>query len=97
MKTCKSCKFFKTPCECTCSDKSANFTLPEYDCEDCKDFQPIFKNNGDWIRAMNNKELARYLSDGEDCPETENDCVITCTQCWLNWLNSPVENIANKI
>ncbi len=55
--------------------------------EKCATCKPL--TNGDKIRAMTNEELADFVAS-EGCP-TEGTCCDTCTNCWLKWLRSPVE------
>lgn len=51
------------------------------------------KTNSDRIRAMTDEELAKVLADfvvRQGC-SPDDICRDTCTNCWLNWLRSPVE------
>jgi len=50
-------------------------------------------NNFDKIRAMSIEEMAKLLAD-PGCPDTMLDKECTdfseCDDCWLKWLQSPV-------
>ena len=50
--------------------------------------------NGDKIRQMSDEELAEFIEENnwrkgscKNCADT----AITCTDCWLEWLESEVE------
>ena len=46
--------------------------------------------NGDKIRAMTDKEIAKILNC--ECPPGRHEkCNGRCGFCWLSWLRSPVE------
>ena len=48
------------------------------------------KTNGDKIRAMTDKEIAKILNC--ECPPGRHEkCNGRCGFCWLSWLRSPVE------
>ena len=49
------------------------------------------KTNGDRIRAMTDEELAEVLADFIVCQGCSPDDICSCTNCWLKWLRSPVE------
>lgn len=54
------------------------------------------RTNADRIRAMSDEELAEFHSGpgvryGCVPHATHGKCVNDCTQCWLDWLRSPVE------
>ena len=49
------------------------------------------KTNADRIRAMTDEELAKFI-ERSDCPPHNGTCDndnISCTKCWLDWLQSP--------
>ena len=49
--------------------------------------------NAEKIRSMTDIELAERLQEFE-CPPTGIDaCAKTCTMCWLEWLQQPVDAI----
>ena len=56
--------------------------------EKCATCKPL--TNGDKIRAMTDKELAKILNGG--CPPGGTKCNERCALCWLYWLISPVES-----
>lgn len=47
------------------------------------------KTNGDKIRSMTDKEMAKILNGG--CPPGGAKCNGRCGLCWLDWFRSPVE------
>lgn len=49
----------------------------------------------DQIRDMSDKELAEFMKLKGRCPdETKHrGCVLSCGECWLEWLQEPVINI----
>lgn len=58
----------------------------------CEMFKPEYKSNADWLRSMNNRELAEWLCDHFDCSvcRTElNGCFGYRTpNTLLRWLNA---------
>lgn len=76
-------------CMCTrekCSDE----------CRTYRQFRPKPITNADRIRAMNDEELAKYISNRPQCPDKEKygfdprsercDYGYDCDECWLDWL-----------
>lgn len=55
------------------------------------DMKPL--TNADRIRAMSNEELADFMKMKKSCPdETKHKgCVLSCGECWLEWLNTPAK------
>lgn len=55
--------------------------------------QPM--TNGDWIRSMDDEELAELFADDERaCPPKHLHCskyVDKCNGCWLEWLRQPYQ------
>ena len=57
-------------------------------------------SNGDAIRSMTDKELAKWLGTrGHECPERWKACNIgivdhedDCIPCWLKWLKEEVKD-----
>ncbi len=50
------------------------------------------ETNGDKIRQMSDKELAKFIAKNKWCNGLGKGCPnITCTECWLEWLESEVE------
>lgn len=73
----------KSLCE-TCKDITCcAFTL---ECGECLDYER--QTNANRIRAMSDEEMARWIAKhaGQTCPRDDRDCVPTCEQCWLEWL-----------
>lgn len=59
----------------------------------CPEYEPKPKptTNADRIRAMSDEELAQFI-ERSDCPPHDGICDkdnITCSKCWLDWLQSP--------
>ena len=48
--------------------------------------------NGDAIRAMTDEELAEFLTEYRCVHKAPHCREANCTQCWLDWLKSPVED-----
>lgn len=47
-------------------------------------------SNGDKFRTMRDEDMAREL--GRPCPKgNTRECDKRCSQCWLEWLQQPVE------
>lgn len=49
--------------------------------------------NADRIRSMSDEELAKFI-ERSDCPPYDGTCDkdnITCSKCWLDWLQSPTD------
>lgn len=59
----------------------------EENLKECKGHIPM--TNADKIRAMTDEELAKILGNKCICPPTR-ECV-NCFDCWLEWLQQPVE------
>ena len=56
---------------------------------ECLNYQK--ETNADRIRAMSDEDLAKFI-EWSDCPPHDGVCDrdnITCSECWLNWLQSP--------
>lgn len=80
---CVRCKYNNTPEGVMVCDECV------YDRSRKDRFRPM--TNGDKIRAMTDEELAEMLADfvvRQGCSPDDSD---TCTNCWLKWLRSPVE------
>ena len=99
-KTCGECKHYEVDeiaasCEKCC-------IICNDDAPACKHFKARVITNGDKIRQMNNKELAKVLSDG--CPPLGGNSYkckhpnpdFTCKDCWCDWLNAPAESEENN-
>lgn len=60
-------------------------------------------NRGDWVRSLNNSQLAPLLSSRStwNCPPDTKDqggCpVIGCIECWKRWLDSPFDGSEQEI
>lgn len=78
---CVRCKYNNTPEGVMVCDECV------YDRSRKDRFRPM--TNGDRIRAMTDKELAKILNGG--CPPGGAKCNEHCGLCWLDWLRSPVE------
>ena len=54
---------------------------------------PEIVTNGDKIRAMTDDELADEIRFKQTCPESGSELCssFTCHECWVNWLQQPVE------
>lgn len=54
---------------------------------------PEIMTNADKIRAMKDEELAETIRFAECCPEVTDHCGLfdSCNECWVNWLQQPVE------
>lgn len=68
----------------------------DFDSSECADFRPM--TNADRIRSMTDDELAEWMAINTDCffckVKNKNICSLdegTCTEEWLSWLKSPVE------
>ena len=67
-------------------------------CEDCgvwaigKGGKQV-PSKADRIRAMSDEELAVFMKTKGTCPnETKHrGCVLSCGECWLEWLQQPAE------
>ena len=57
-----------------------------------KPYKPI--TNADKIRSMSDEELAKFVDGKIVCPPTSECsqvCGGDCVDCWLEWLQLPVE------
>lgn len=52
-------------------------------------YEPM--TNADRIRNMTDEELAKVLADFVVRQGCSPDDICSCTNCWLKWLRSPVE------
>mgnify|MGYP001080501061 CR=1 FL=1 len=52
-------------------------------------YEPM--TNADRIRNMTDEEPAKMLADFVVCQGCPPDDICSCTNCWLKWLRSPVE------
>lgn len=50
------------------------------------------KTNANRIRNMTDEELAEVLADFVVRQGCSPDDICSCTNCWLKWLRSPVED-----
>ncbi len=53
--------------------------------------------NADVVRAMSDKDLAKFI-ERSDCPPHDGTCDndnITCSKCWLQWLQIPAGGDGN--
>lgn len=64
---------------------------PGYD--KCKQYKPNYISNADRIRGLTDDELAKEFIRHVCCPPMKRrHCPdIPCYECWLNWLQQPVE------
>lgn len=67
---------------------------PDMDIErECRCFEPA--TNADVIRRMSDEELAAHIWPKFGCPNGRNHVtcgyVGDCRDCWLDWLQQPVE------
>lgn len=87
---CRTCKT-----NCVRNDGNYGYTF-------CDKYTHTPMSNADWIRAMSDEELVKYLFDVEqgnftiDCCDdrfcdTQN-CCHDCTDAAIKWLQQPVEN-----
>lgn len=63
-------------------------TCPEP--EKCR-YATFPQTNADRIRNMTDEELAEVLADFVVRQGCSPDDICSCTNCWLKWLRSPVE------
>ena len=78
--------------------------------EDCENFEAAQITNGDWIRQMSDKELAKHMlatcdslpfcKEKLECEEAlERDEEIpegSCIECMLEWLKKPYKGDDNN-
>lgn len=88
MATCKQCREFEK-CKDDAFINGAKFD-PNESVKYCTGFEPI--TNSDRIRAMNDEELAHFLTP-RGCPsENQSNCFeMSCKHCWEKWLKQPAE------
>ena len=56
----------------------------------CEDEKP---SNADRIRAMSGEELAEFLTEYRCVHKAPHCREANCTQCWLDWLKEPAEEV----
>lgn len=92
-KTCGECKYLS-------GDRYCNFLdfEPKPEMGGCANHEPK-PTNGDKIRQMSNKELAKFISVYticSVCPARTDECLHNaskvCKKKWLSWLNAPAES-----
>ena len=63
---------------------------PGYD--KCKQYKPNYTTNADRIRGLTDEELAKEFIRHVCPPMERRHCPdMPCYECWLNWLQQPVE------
>ena len=79
-----------------CKNPNCPEEMPDPNSMACKHFKGKKITNGDVLRQMSNEELADYMSDTDvhacmkdDTRHCNEDW--DCHRCWLEWLNSEVE------